>query len=32
VRIVGLQPDHVETVIKKLLDESVADAGSSPKS
>jgi thiol-disulfide isomerase/thioredoxin len=32
VRIVGLQPEHVETVIKKLLDESVAHAGSAPKS
>jgi thiol-disulfide isomerase/thioredoxin len=32
VRIVGLQPDHVETVVKKLLSESVAGAGSAPKS
>jgi len=32
VRIVGLQPDHVEEVIKKLLNESVAGAGSAPKS
>jgi hypothetical protein len=32
VRIVGLQPDYVETVIKKLLDESVATAGSDSKS
>jgi thiol-disulfide isomerase/thioredoxin len=33
VRIVGLQPDHVETVVKKLLDEkSVATAGSERKS
>ena len=32
VRIVGLQPDHVETVVKKLLNESVANADSAPKS
>jgi thiol-disulfide isomerase/thioredoxin len=32
VRIVGLQPNHVETVVKKLLDEAVADAGPAPKS
>ena len=32
VRIVGLQPEHVETVVKKLLNESVADAGSATKS
>jgi thiol-disulfide isomerase/thioredoxin len=32
VRIIGLQPDHVEEVVKKLLDESVAGAGSTNKS
>ncbi len=32
VRVVGLQPDHVEEVVKKLLDESVASAGSAGKS
>jgi thiol-disulfide isomerase/thioredoxin len=32
VRIVGLQPNHVESVVKKLLDESVASAGSAGKS
>lgn len=32
VRVVGLQPDHVEEVVKKLLDESVASAGSASKS
>jgi thiol-disulfide isomerase/thioredoxin len=32
VRVVGLQPDHVEEVVKKLLDKSVASAGSDSKS
>jgi thiol-disulfide isomerase/thioredoxin len=32
VRIVGLQPNNVETVVKKLLDESVASAESERKS
>ncbi len=32
VRVVGLQPDHVEEVVKKLLDESVASAGAAGKS
>jgi thiol-disulfide isomerase/thioredoxin len=32
VRVVGLQPDHVEEVVKKLLDESVASAGTAGKS
>jgi thiol-disulfide isomerase/thioredoxin len=32
VRVVGLQPDHVEEVIKKLLDESVASTASGGKS
>ena len=32
VRVVGLQPDHVEEVVKKLLDESVASASSGGKS
>lgn len=32
VRIVGLQPGHVEEVVKKLLNESVASAASESKS
>jgi thiol-disulfide isomerase/thioredoxin len=32
VRALGLQPSHVESVIKKLLDESVASAGAASKS
>lgn len=32
VRAIGLQPDHVEEVVKKLLDETVASAGSTSKS
>ena len=32
VRVVGLQPDHVEEVVKKLLDESVASTGTAGKS
>jgi len=32
VRIIGLQPDHVESVVKKLLDESVASAATQDKS
>jgi thiol-disulfide isomerase/thioredoxin len=32
VRIVGLQPNHVEEVVKKLLNESAANAASTPKS
>jgi thiol-disulfide isomerase/thioredoxin len=32
VRIIGLQPENVEKVIKKLLDESPAEAGSQAKS
>jgi thiol-disulfide isomerase/thioredoxin len=31
VRIVGLQPDHVEEVVKKLLNEPVTGSGSGPK-
>jgi thiol-disulfide isomerase/thioredoxin len=32
VRVVGLQPNYVESVVKKLLNESVADAGTAGKS
>jgi thiol-disulfide isomerase/thioredoxin len=32
VRVIGLQPNHVEEVVKKLLDESVASADSARKS
>lgn len=32
VRVIGLQPDHVEEVVKKLLGESLASADSSSKS
>jgi thiol-disulfide isomerase/thioredoxin len=32
VRVVGLQPNHVEEVVKKLLNESVASADKSGKS
>src|SRR6266481_6594608 len=32
VRVVGLQPDYVEEVVKKLLDESVASTGTAGKS
>lgn len=32
VRAIGLQPNHVEEVVRKLLNESVASAGSASKS